>query len=46
MKYKILSSSSITGIEMIVNEYIKLGWKPLGGLDSDKTHYFQAMTKD
>lgn len=30
-EYKILSSSSPSGLSKIVNDYVKEGWKPIGG---------------
>ena len=46
MKYRIVSSKGKFGLESNVNEALKYGWVPMGGVATDKDGYFyQAMTK-
>ena len=45
MKYRIISSKGKFGLESNVNEALKNGWVPMGGVATDKDGYFyQAMT--
>jgi len=51
MEYIILSDISffeVTGewLTIIVNEYIRKGWIPLGGVSADGTSFYQAMTRE
>lgn len=45
MDYQIVSSFSVLEIEKSVRSYIKIGYKPLGGLcfNSETKEYHQAM---
>jgi len=47
MEYIILSDSNLKKLERKVNEKIKKGWQPIGGIDSNVLdgglEYLQAM---
>ena len=47
MRYKLLESNSMMGIEKVVSEYIKQGWKPQGGIfvtyEDGRHAFYQAM---
>lgn len=47
MKYKIVWDIVAEGLESLVNDEIKQGWKPFGGLcyDSQSDIYLQALIK-
>lgn len=46
MEYKIISTDSIPGTIEAVNNHIKQGWEPLGGVCADKmNHFAQAMIR-
>jgi len=50
MKYMIVQTVSLKGLEFQVNQYIKLGWIPEGGIlhipsRIDSTTYCQVMVK-
>lgn len=46
MEYKIVTKSSVNDIEKAVNELIKAGWEPIGGVAySPGGYYYQAMIK-
>ena len=51
MEYKVVCESSPQKLEKAVNDLIKMGWKPLGGVSfagSDRVqmwNYIQAMVK-
>lgn len=42
MEYKILSSSSIHFLMFEVNDNIKLGWEPIGGIAIEVISYGQS----
>jgi hypothetical protein len=48
MEYRILSDDSPTFLSIIVNKWIKIGWKPQGGVAWSDFHekYVQAMIKE
>ena len=52
MEYKIVEAAYQEGLIKLVNENIKLGWKPQGGisvvrnLSGSTFNYCQAMIKD
>lgn len=48
MKYKIVWHILAEGLELLVNDGIRQGWKPLGGLcyDSKSDLYLQALIKE
>ena len=53
MEYTILIVNTLSGLERKVNEYIKQGWRPQGGITLQRNmqfnnveFYFQAMIKE
>jgi hypothetical protein len=47
MDYKIVETgANLKEIEAKVNDLIKEGWKPQGGICYSSGHYFQAMIKE
>lgn len=48
MIYKILRSLSISSLERNVNEKLREGYKPIGGVSFDEVNkkYMQAILKD
>jgi hypothetical protein len=46
MEYTVVTSRTITDLIDIVNRYIKLGYKPQGGIGSDSMLWSQAMVKE
>jgi hypothetical protein len=45
MNYDIIQTTYIHSLITLINEYIKLGWIPVGGICFDGHYYLQAMTK-
>lgn len=50
MKYRVISESYPWELEKKVNEFIKEGWEPQGGIAIERygeisAYYFQAMIK-
>ncbi|WP_273713136.1 DUF1737 domain-containing protein [Leuconostoc mesenteroides] len=48
MKYIVLKAKSTFDLEKVVNEHIKHGWIPTGGVTVQQQHpyfYYQAMIK-
>lgn len=47
MKYTVLTAPLLTMMDKVVNDYIKHGWKPQGGVTETKSgYYIQAMIKE
>jgi len=50
MKYKILRSGELKGLQRTVNEYLKNGWRVTGGVSVcggyGHAHFHQAMIKE
>ena len=50
MMYKITVAYSSAELSILVNDYIKMGWKPQGGVtfvwDSGREKWAQAMVKE
>jgi hypothetical protein len=48
MEYIILRASNFVHLEHVVNEYIKQGWRPQGGVThyNEGTNYCQAMVRE
>jgi len=50
MKYIVLTSQNTFDLEKVVNEHIKSGWLPTGGITIKEGEtsfiYYQAMIKD
>ena len=50
MKYKILRSGEMKGLQRKVNEHLKKGWRVTGGVSVcggyGHAHFHQAMTKE
>ncbi|MCX7550276.1 DUF1737 domain-containing protein [Xanthomarina sp. F2636L] len=47
MEYKIVQENLIIGLSNKVNEEIRKGWKPQGGVNFRRTEgFFQAMIKE
>jgi hypothetical protein len=45
MEYDVIRADSDTGLVRIVNELIKDGWEPLGGIAVDYEYVYQAMKR-
>jgi len=46
MQYTIVAGKTAAELIEHVNEHIKLGWKPLGGLMKSDYYFYQAMIKE
>jgi hypothetical protein len=47
MKYTTLTAPLLTLMDKVVNDYIRNGWKPQGGVSETKSgYYIQAMIKE
>jgi Domain of unknown function (DUF1737) len=53
MRYRLIEAKDVEGLEQDVNEHIRDGWRPLGGVcvvNSQANTYawwfYQAMTRD
>lgn len=46
MEYKILTGRNIDNLTVIVNNQIKEGWKPQGGVLINAMMYAQAMVRN
>lgn len=46
MEYRVLMDNSLQKIVEKVNQAIKDGWKPLGGVSADDGWFYQAITKE
>lgn len=45
MKYIVLTSQSTFELEMVVNQHIKFGWIPTGGVAVQGQYHYQTMIK-
>ena len=45
MKYRIVSAKGKSGLEANVNELLTDGWQLAGGVATDDSWFYQAMTK-
>jgi hypothetical protein len=49
MEYTVVTSEKLDDFIFVVNEYMKKGWVPIGGISLNTfvpgKHYLQAMTK-
>lgn len=45
MKYIVLTAKSTFDLEKVVNQHIKFGWMPTGGVTVQGQYYYQAMIK-
>jgi hypothetical protein len=46
MKYEVIYGKDLPALEEAVNEKLRIGWKPLGGVAMSEGHYLQAMIRD
>ena len=46
MEYTIVRGSDPKGLSQGVNELIKQGWKPLGGIGVGNNYFYQAMIRE
>jgi hypothetical protein len=48
MEYKVIKEDHLSWLSNSVNEHLKKGWKPQGGIfyDSKNNAYLQAMIKE
>lgn len=44
--YTVITHNKLHDLITVVNNMIKEGWKPLGGVVMGGMNYYQAMTKD
>ncbi|MFI8379596.1 hypothetical protein [Leeuwenhoekiella sp. NPDC079379] len=45
MEYKILYATDYNSLSRLVNEELRKGWKPQGGVSGDKYGFCQAVVK-
>lgn len=43
IKYDIIEEMKINHFKKVINNYIKKGWQPLGGINFDSGFYYQVM---